>query len=133
MFADTAYDGLAVSVHVIDHDDALAEAFGNQAFVHHLQRRMLLTDDEQAALAADGVGDHVDDGLALAGSGRPLDQQPRALSGLDHGRFLRGVAGHGEVTLQLAWRCLMRGFVGGLEAQRRFKAGTGGRQGFQLT
>lgn len=76
LLADVADHRFAVAVDVVEHDDALAQALGHQALVHHFQGGVLLADDQQAALAADGVGDHVDDGLALAGAGRALHQQP---------------------------------------------------------
>ncbi|MNT08934.1 hypothetical protein D3C72_1436930 [compost metagenome] len=99
LFTNAADDRFAVAVDVVEHDDALAQPLGYQTLVHHLQRRVLLADDEQAALPANGVGDHVDDGLALAGPRRPLDQQAWALARLQHGGFLGRVAGDSEVAL----------------------------------
>lgn len=132
LLADVADHRFAVAVDVVEHDDALAQALGHQALVHHFQGGVLLADDQQAALAADGVGDHVDDGLALAGAGRALHQQPRALPGLQHGGLLGRVAGHGEVALQL--RRALAGFRLAVlaQAQRGLQAGAGGRQALQL-
>jgi len=132
LLADVADHRFAVAVDVVEHDDALAQALGHQALVHHFQGGVLLADDQQAALAADGVGDHVDDGLALAGTGRAFHQQPRALPGLQHGGLLGRVAGHGEVALQL--RRALAGFRLAVlaQAQRGLQAGAGGRQALQL-
>lgn len=132
LLADVADHRFAVAVDVVEHDDALAQALGHQALVYHFQGGVLLADDQQAALAADGVGDHVDDGLALAGTGRAFHQQPRALPGLQHGGLLGRVAGHGEVALQL--RRALAGFRLAVlaQAQRGLQAGAGGRQALQL-
>src|SRR6185437_4176654 len=75
---------LPITIDIVEHHDPAAQALGDQSFMHYLQSGMLLADDQEAFLPANRVGHHVDDGLALARTGRPFDQQPRCLPGLEH-------------------------------------------------
>ncbi|MNY58710.1 hypothetical protein D3C86_1950790 [compost metagenome] len=73
MLADRFDDGGSVLVDVVDHDDAVAKTFGHETLLNDLEGGMLLANNQQALAASDCVANDVDDGLALAGPGRPFD------------------------------------------------------------
>ena len=56
------------------------EADFRQTFLHHLQGCHLLGYEKHTAVVVQGVGDHVGDGLALAGAGRAVKDEAAAFA-----------------------------------------------------
>ena len=75
LIAQRTEDALAVAVDIVDHEKALSEPLRVHPLLHHLERCLLLADDQSGLTAPDDVGQDVDDRLALAGSGRSLDEE----------------------------------------------------------
>ncbi|MNC24144.1 hypothetical protein D3C75_721880 [compost metagenome] len=79
----------------------LAEAVLAQAAVDHLQRGGLLGDEQHGAAQRQVVGDHVGDGLRLAGARRADHHEVTPLGGGHHRGQLRGIGGQrGEQLLR---------------------------------
>src|SRR5581483_6929157 len=99
-----------------DHDQPLAQTLAIESLADHIERGLLLADNQDALLSADPVRDHVDDGLALPRPRRSLDDETRTASRHHHGRVLR--------VLYLL--CRVR------HSEERFEIGSGRRDGFHL-
>ena len=77
-----------------------------QAFLHHLEGRHLLGDEQHALTLIQGVGYHVGDGLRLSRSGRAVEDEALSPTRLDDGFELRRVDVDGDAeVLRLA--CLV--------------------------
>ena len=86
-----------------------AKPLGFQAAIHHVQRRALLGDEQHPPTERQVVGDHVGDGLGLAGAGRAVEDEILATGRGQHRRQLRGIRrqwgeefGRGDLAIQLA-------------------------------
>ncbi|MNZ80561.1 hypothetical protein D3C78_992010 [compost metagenome] len=85
----------------MDFQAELAKPYLAQSAIHHVQCSDFLRDEENAFIQCDELGNHVDDGLALAGARRTNQHEIRTLGGGQHGRQLRGVIG--QRAEHLAW------------------------------
>ena len=70
---------------------SIAQPHVVQPAFHHLQRRHLLGHEQHRPAVADGFGNHVGDGLGLAGARRALDDQVQPLVHVQQGQGLRAV------------------------------------------
>ncbi len=86
-----------------------AEPLGLQAAIHHVQRRALLGDEQDPPAERQIVGDHVGDGLGLAGAGRAVEDEILAAGRGEYRRQLRRIRrqrgekfGRSHLAIQLA-------------------------------
>jgi hypothetical protein len=97
-----AHHGFSIAVNVGEHHDPLSEILSFETLTYYLESRLLLADDEERFSAADGIGDHVDDRLALSCSRGALDDETGCGTGLHYGLLLGGIAIGGKESLHFA-------------------------------
>ena len=92
----------------------------DEFFQHVVGRRVVVRDDQHRFPGNEDVGDDVQDGLRLAGSGRALNDADRMLESFLHGFQLARIAA--ERIDQLPFRIRLRFEETGVEVgcQRRF-------------
>ena len=86
--------GVLVLTVQVEHEGA--EAHRIEPGFHHVECRLFLRHEQHGFAQVKAVGDHVGDGLGLAGAGRAFQHKAAALAGGHDGFQLRPVGGDGQ-------------------------------------
>src|SRR5215831_10372594 len=128
LLSDGAYDRFTIAIDVRDHDEPLVEVFPLKALADDIKRGLLLANHKKRLLPANGIGDHIDDRLALARARRPFDNESWRGAGFKYRCFLRGVAVCGEKAVDFTNTWLSRGAAISVAKPKRCFKGSARRQ-----
>src|SRR5260370_21594475 len=91
LIAQRTHNPFPVTIDVHHCEQTLAEPFGFKPFLDDFDCSLLLADYENLLASSNRVRNQIDDSLALARSGRPLDEKAGRHACPYDGRVLRGV------------------------------------------